>query len=342
VKSNIFWRCQQCGTRVPVEKMECPECERAALLAERRLSEPAERSCPACGVSVADGAGRFCSRCGAALPAGETIDAVANRTPFVEDFSAHPEHAHVTRWVADGWKARSSAASLIGIGALAGFLTWVVPVILMGSLAAGFHLMYLRRMKGLKAGLTDLFQGFNYFTDTLVLTIFLMLLTVPSAILGVAGGVIGLAGLTKVSWWALLGFGLIALSFAAAVGAVVVYGFGCLMIVDRRMKCVQALGAAQRVIRRDWSAFVRFVLLLCVCYAGAALVIVGFGIVLAVSFTRVLNITNVGVELVSLAAAVLAMTAFAALIPFTHAAVTAAYRELVGFASDQRAAAAAA
>jgi hypothetical protein len=227
----------------------------------------------------------------------------------------------------------------MGMGALAGFLTWAIPFILMGPLAAGFHLVYLRRMKGLKAGLEDWFQGFNYFADTLLLTVFLMLLSVPSAILGGVGGFVALAGLTKVSWWALLGFGIIAVACVASVAAVVVYGFGCLMIVDQRMKCIQALRAATRVIRRDWSAFVRFVLLLCVCYVGAMLLIGASAVVVALGFIRVLNITG-GFELVTLGLIVLAMAAYAALIPFTHAAVTAAYREMVGFASDQRAAAA--
>ncbi len=54
----------------------------------------------------------------------------------------------------------------------------VVPLVIYGPMACGIYMCYLQRMRGKKANFETLFQGFDYFVESLIATLLVALATI--------------------------------------------------------------------------------------------------------------------------------------------------------------------
>jgi uncharacterized membrane protein len=54
----------------------------------------------------------------------------------------------------------------------------IVPLVVYGPMVCGIYLCYLRRMQGKKADFETLFQGFDYFVESLIATLLISLVTI--------------------------------------------------------------------------------------------------------------------------------------------------------------------
>jgi hypothetical protein len=210
-------------------------------------------------------------------------------------------------------------------------LAWLVPVIVPGALAAGLHLVFLKRMRGRPAGLEEMFRGFDYFAPMLLLTVLSLLLILPAIVIAFAAwmllsvSLIGaktmLVVLSAAVW--IVGMGLLALTMTA-------YHFACLFIVDRKMACIPALKTARNVIVRNVAGYLRLGAVLLCCMIAPILTF-GFAVVV-IGASGLFGRTGMGLEF---AAMFVVFTSFCASVPLVFATLTAAYREVIGFAPEQ-------
>ncbi|MCX6622702.1 MAG: hypothetical protein NTY38_16875 [Acidobacteria bacterium] len=143
--------------------------------------------------------------------------------------------AKTGEWVSAAWTLVTADWLTYGFIAIIGtIVSGAVPLILAGPIAAGYHLVFVRRLLGRKPELADLFLGFNFF--------------VPTMIAGVLIGVFtGLASL-----------------FCLIPGLVVaaMYMFSYLFIVDKKMDFWPAMQASHAVVKQDYVGFSVFLLAL--------------------------------------------------------------------------------
>lgn len=220
--------------------------------------------CHTCGSQVSPDV-QFCPSCGQSLAAAPFG---AQAAPWVAPAGIHSQTG---RWVGQGWEmVKADLGAYILLALVTMLLGGAVPVIIQGSLLAGFHIFCIKRMVGRRAEFADLFAGFNFFVPALVASLLISLFTFAGMLLCLIPGLVVAA----------------------------MYKFTYLFIVDKRMDFWPAMQASHAVVKNDYFGFTMFLIALAlVNVLGALCCLVGL--------------------LVS--------------VPVTIAAITAAYRECVGF-----------
>jgi hypothetical protein len=131
----------------------------------------------------------------------------------------------------------------------------VVPLVIYGPMACGIYLCYLQRMRGKRASFDTLFQGFDYFVESLIATLLVALaslvLIAPVALLFVVVGVAAaMAG--EHAGPTVLVIVLVLAPFLALLGLVVssLFIFVYPLIVDKQLTAVPAISTSCRAV---WS-----------------------------------------------------------------------------------------
>lgn len=133
----------------------------------------------------------------------------------------------------------------------------VVPLVIYGPMACGIYLCYLQRMRGKKASFDTLFQGFDYFVESLIATLLVALawlvLIAPVALLFVvivvAAAMAGEHGGVTVF---VIGIGIVLVPILALLSLVVssLFIFVYPLIVDKQLTAVPAISTSCRAV---WS-----------------------------------------------------------------------------------------
>jgi uncharacterized membrane protein len=213
---------------------------------------------------------KFCSTCGRSQHDEAVSGVVPPPPPPVGDVTAQ-----TGRWISAGWDLIKGDWLPFVLMALV-FLVVVncVPIVLQGTMMAGFHIACIRKMMSGRAEVGDLFKAFSYFGASLlaflVITVFTFL-------------------------------GLL-LCFIPGLVVAAMYLFTYLFIVDKKMEFWPAMQASHALVRKDYFGFSLFLLtLLLINLVGALACFVGVLVTL----------------------------------PLSYGAITAAYRDLVGFENKE-------
>jgi uncharacterized membrane protein len=220
--------------------------------------------CHSCGTQVTTN-DAFCPRCGQSL-APRPPDAP---TPVWQPPAA--VQSHTGRWISGGWQLIKGDIGLFALLTLVFIvLGSVVPVILQGPMAVGFHYCMMKKIAGRQPGFDDLFKGFNYFVPALVASLLISLLVFAGTLACLIPGLVVAAALK----------------------------FTYIFIIDKRMDFWPAIQASHAVVKSDYVGFTLFLL------AMAGVNILGF---------------------------LCLIVGLLVTIPLSFAAITLAYREIVGF-----------
>jgi uncharacterized membrane protein len=212
---------------------------------------------------------KFCSTCGRSQDEG--ISGAASPPP--------PPSGEVTaqtgRWISAGWELIKGDWMTFALMALVfAIVANCVPLVLQGTMIAGFHIACIRKMMSGRAEVSDLFKAFNSFAANLLASLVITFFTFVGMLLCVIPGLVVAA----------------------------MYLFTYLFIVDRKMDFWPAMQASHELVKKDYFGFSLFLLtLILINIGGALLCFVGLLVTL----------------------------------PLTYAAITAAYRDLVGFENKE-------
>jgi uncharacterized membrane protein len=212
---------------------------------------------------------KFCSTCGRSQE--ETVPGAVPPPPSPSGGGT----AQTGRWISAGWDfIKSDWMPFVLMALVFLVVTNCVPIVLQGTMMAGFHIACIRKMMSGRAEVGDLFKAFSYFGATLlaflVITVFTFL-------------------------------GLL-LCFIPGLVVAAMYLFTYLFIVDKKMDFWPAMQASHDLVRKDYFGFSLFLLtLLLINLVGALACFVGVLVTL----------------------------------PLSYGAITAAYRDLVGFENKE-------
>ena len=213
---------------------------------------------------------KFCSTCGRSQHDEAVSGVVPPPPPPVGDVTAQ-----TGRWISAGWDLiKGDWVPFVLMALVFLVVTNCVPIVLQGTMMAGFHIACIRKMMSGRAEVGDLFKAFSYFGATLlaflVITVFTFL-------------------------------GLL-LCFIPGLVVAAMYLFTYLFIVDKKMEFWPAMQASHALVRKDYFGFSLFLLtLLLINLVGALACFVGVLVTL----------------------------------PLSYGAITAAYRDLVGFENKE-------
>lgn len=213
---------------------------------------------------------KFCSTCGRSQQ-----DETAPGAPPLPPPPAGDVTAQTGRWISAGWDlVKGDLMPFILMTLVFLVVTNCVPIVLQGTMMAGFHIACIRKMMSGRTEVGDLFKAFNYFGATLlaflVVTVFTFL-------------------------------GLL-LCFIPGLVVAAMYLFTYLFIVDKKMEFWPAMQASHALVRKDYFGFSLFLLtLLLINVVGALACFVGVLVT----------------------------------VPLSYGAITAAYRDLVGFENKE-------
>ena len=225
-------------------------------------------NCRYCGAPL-NPAVKFCSTCGRSQQ-DEAVSGALPPPPHVGDVTAQ-----TGRWISAGWDLiKSDWMPFVLMALVFLVVTNCVPIVLQGTMMAGFHIACIRKMMSGRAEVGDLFKAFSYFGATLlaflVITVFTFL-------------------------------GLL-LCFIPGLVVAAMYLFTYLFIVDKKMEFWPAMQASHALVRKDYFGFSLFLLtLLLINLVGTLACFVGVLVTL----------------------------------PLSYGAITAAYRDLVGFENKE-------
>jgi len=214
-------------------------------------------------------------------------------TPNLPSFNAHA--VEPIECLKEGWALIKNRYWLyVGVTLVGLLIGGVVPLgILMGPMMCGIYLMLLQEMRGRSTEFSTLFKGFDYFIESLIATLIqfipVFVLLVPFyAVFGFgmahfvsqqqkAGGQPGTAFMATFSAGMAL-FAVFAIIIGIAIG--VLFSFSYPLIVDRRLKGLQAIQASFKAALANFWSLVGLLLLngllgiagaFC-CYIGTFLV----------------------------------------------------------------------
>ena len=229
--------------------------------------------CSNCGSEVGPDQG-FCSRCGSSqrLEAGaSSVSQVTVAPPPVPYVPVPGGKAQTAKWIGQGWDLiQSDLGNFILMGFVMMAVGGAVPLLLQGSMYAGFQGACKKKLRGQKIDLGDLFKGFDFFLPALKAHVVLSILILFFLLLLIIPGLIVAA----------------------------MFNFTYLFIVDKKLDFREAMSASAAVVKQDYLGYTLFI---------AALALLNFAGVLCLL---------VGVLVT---------------IPITMAAITVAYRDVVGF-----------
>ena len=218
--------------------------------------------CHACGASIDVSAGR-CPKCGQPL--------VAPQMPLPPPVPRMNVPVQTSKWISEGWALVQADLGMFAVLTLiVAVIGSVVPVVLTGPMAVGFHIAVLRKQRTGKLELEDCFKGFDYFVPSLVASLLISIFVTLGTLACIVPGLILHA----------------------------MYLFTYLFILDKRLDFWPAMQASANLAKTDLVAFSMF-----------ALALIGL----------------------NLAGALLCGVGLLITLPISVAAVTAAYRDLVGF-----------
>lgn len=156
----------------------------------------------------------------------------------------------------------------------------VVPLVIYGPMACGIYMCYLQRMHGKKANFETLFQGFDYFVESLIATLLVALATIvliaPCVLLfivaivgaAVAGQNAGPAALAVVAIFVPI---LILVSLVVSSLFLFVYP----LIVDKQFTAVPAITTSCRAVWANLGGILLLLLLYGVIACASALACIG-------------------------------------------------------------------
>jgi uncharacterized membrane protein len=179
--------------------------------------------------------------------------------------------ANTSRWLGQGWElVQSDLGNFILMGFVMMAVSGALPLILQGSMYAGFQGACKKKLQGQKIELGDLFQGLQFFGPALKAHIVLTILILFFLLFFIVPGVVVAA----------------------------MYNFSYLFIVDKKLEFREAMRASAAVVKQDYLGYTLFMAALALLnLAGVLCFFVG----VLVTF------------------------------PITMAAITVAYRDVVGF-----------
>ena len=214
---------------------------------------------------------KFCSTCGRS----QQDDAVSGAVPPPPPPPIADVTAQTGRWISAGWDLIKGDWMSFVLMALAFLVvTNCVPIVLQGTMMAGFHIACIRKMMSGRAEVGDLFKAFSYFGATLLAFLVITVFTFLGLLLCLIPGLVVAA----------------------------MYLFTYLFIVDKKMEFWPAMQASHALVRKDYFGFSLFLLtLLLINFVGALACFVGVLVTL----------------------------------PLSYGAITAAYRDLVGFENKE-------
>src|SRR5690242_8985321 len=125
--------------------------------------------CQNCGSEVGD-AEAFCARCGAPqrieAGSGGAATVVAPTSPPYTPVRGG--QADTTRWIGRGWDlVKIDLGNFVLMTIVMMLVGSAVPMFLQGAMTAGFQGACKKKLQGQRAGIGDLFQGFQFFGSTL-------------------------------------------------------------------------------------------------------------------------------------------------------------------------------
>jgi len=226
-------------------------------------------NCRYCGAALNPEV-KFCSTCGRSQQ-----DETASSLPPPPPPPSGEVTAQTGRWISAGWDLIKGDWLTFALMALVFLVvTNCVPIVLQGTMMAGFHIACIRKMMSGKAEVGDLFKAFSYFGATLLA----FLVTAVFTFLGLL------------------------LCFIPGLVVAAMYLFTYLFIVDKKMEFWPAMQASHALVRKDYFGFSLFLLtLFLINIVGALACFVGVLVTL----------------------------------PLSYGAITAAYRDLVGFENKE-------
>ena len=222
--------CQHCGANLEPNTVFCPACGHQQVIASGGPPPPP-------------------------LPGGNLGPPLA---PFIPPVMAK---AQTGQWISQAWEVvKTDIGLFMGITLIQAIIGGAVPLILQGSMHAGFYIACMKKLTRGKLEVADLFLGFNFFVQSLLAVI-----------------VIGVFAF----------LGLLACVIPARV-VIAVYIFSYLFIVDKRMDFWTAMQASHSVVKHDYVGFSLFVLALVgVNILGLLCCIVGVLVTAPLSFMAV-------------------------------------------------------
>jgi uncharacterized membrane protein len=209
--------------------------------------------CHRCGSRVADGVA-FCPACGQSLSAPLSTPAPPWTPPAgIESRTGH--------WIGEGWElVKADIGTFVLVALVFLVLNGMVPLIISGPLAAGFHIFCMKKILGRRAEFADLFTGFNFFVPTLVASLVTSLLVTAGAVLCIIPGLVIAA----------------------------MYQFTYLFVVDKRMDFWPAMQASHAVVKNDYFGFTMFLLaLLGINILGVLACFVGVLVTIPLTFAAI-------------------------------------------------------
>jgi len=212
--------------------------------------------CHSCGAQVANDL-QFCPNCGQSLASPGPL-ASSPATTWIPPAGVQ---AHTGRWIGAGWALVKADMGIFALCTLVFIvLNGAVPLIIQGSLLAGFHIFCMKKLLGRNAEFADLFKGFNFFVPALVASLLISLFTFAGSLLCIIPGLVVAA----------------------------MYKFTYLFIVDKRMDFWQAMQASHAIAKNDYFGFTMFLLAMVgVNILGFLCCIIGLLISMPVTFAAI-------------------------------------------------------
>jgi uncharacterized membrane protein len=196
--------------------------------------------CQSCGSEI-DADAKFCAKCGETQQAAGGAGTAFAAAPAYSPAKGGP--ARPIQWIGQGWDLiKDDLGVFVAMTIVMMIINSVVPFLLAGATTAGFQGSFKKKLRGQKADLGDLFQGFQYFVPTLVAHLLISLFSFLGFICLIIPGLV--------------------------IAAMYTYTF--LFIVDKRMDYGGAMRASRAVVKEDYFGYTMFLIAL------AALNMVGF------------------------------------------------------------------
>src|SRR5579864_2829544 len=180
--------------------------------------------CQSCGSPVESSAA-FCAKCGSsqrieAGPGGAAVAAAP--AAFTVRTGAKSD---TMRWIGEGWNVvKDDLGTFVLMTIVMALVNGVVPLLLQGATTAGFQGACKKKLRGQRAQVGDLFDGFQVFGATLVAHIIISILTFIGVLFLVIPGLVVAA----------------------------MYSFTFLFIIDKRMDFSAAMRASHDVVKQDY------------------------------------------------------------------------------------------
>lgn len=226
--------------------------------------EPHSRFCPTCGQNQSvGGAG--------GVPPGMPPNYQAPVQPPPPFVPPPGVQAHTGHWIGAGWSlVKADLGTFMLLSLLFVVLNGFVPILLQGSLIAGFCIVCTKKLLYGRFEIGDLFKGFNFFIPALVASLLITVFTFIGTIFCIIPGLVIAA----------------------------MYQFTYLFIIDKKMDFWPAMQASHALVKNDYFGFTIFFI------AAVLLNVIGF---------------------------LCCLVGVLATMPILYAAITVAYKEIVGF-----------